>query len=194
MKCVLSLLKVLCMFMYIFVLKNLAYVDRNILKNCAPLNADGNDPEIGNELQKFQMPEVLSDYLLHPPTPPAPFNGSLAVKFLPFAHLGFSSPKIRSLVNCYQIWGWWSYNTPSRRKKNPNKKISWLYTSDHYKKLENAWFQYLTQNCGLFLCKTIFISKFNFSRWILWSFAWYYVYQQTAFACISGITVYQSSE
>jgi len=80
--------------MYVYVLKNPAYVGCNILKNCASLNANLNDPEIGNKLQKFKMPEVCSDFF---------FNGLLAEKCLSFAHLGFSSPKIQSLLNCYQI-------------------------------------------------------------------------------------------
>lgn len=66
------------------------------LKYFVSQNADRNDPEIENELEKFQMSEQLPDYL------PFFFNGSLAVKFLSLPYLGLSSG-IWLILNCYQI-------------------------------------------------------------------------------------------
>lgn len=63
------------------------YFGNNILK--ISFSADWNDPEIGNKLQKFQIPEVL--WFLEKKTKPK--NGPLAVMVLPFAHLGFCSLK-----------------------------------------------------------------------------------------------------
>lgn len=136
--------------------------------------------KLGKKHRKFQMRKVLYLFFLTSDLPQISFHLLTLVSLHPKYCQSLTATKLEIDDPVILLL---------EENKNPKQKTPWLYTSVHYK-LENAWLQYLSQNCGLLLCKIISISKY-YNLLLDTKFT----SRQLQYICLYfRITVYQSRE